>query len=173
MVYLVLLNNYDSFSRAFLIRVTEYLCIPYTSFLAMERSLISSLSLASTSNAKDYDEMNRDAKKVNVKGKWWKVGAAAAAGSLLILAGNFHHISSLVLSLAPVLLPVASTMVSSIATITAAIGGSTIVTTALLTALSATSTFLASSAGLTVLSAGLFAGGAGYAGYVDDDNCNE
>ena len=55
-------------------------------------------------------------------------------------------------------------MVSSIATITAAIGGSTIVTTALLTALSATSTFLASSAGLTVLSAGLFAGGASYAG---------
>ena len=88
MVYFVLLNNYDSFSRAFLVRITESLRISYSSFIVMERSLISSLSLASTSNAKDYDEMNRDAKKVNVKGKWWKVGAAAAAGSLLVLAGN-------------------------------------------------------------------------------------
>lgn len=45
------------------------------------------------------------------------------------------------------------------------IGGGTVITTALVSALSATSTFLASSAGLTVFSAGLLAGGAGYAGY--------
>ena len=90
MVYFVLLNNYDSFSRAFLTRIAESLGVSYASFLSMERSLISSLSLASSSNAKDYDEMNRDAKKVNVKGKWWKVGAAAAAGSLLVFAGNYQ-----------------------------------------------------------------------------------
>lgn len=38
------------------------------------------------------------------------------------------------------------------------IGGGTVITTALVSALSATSTFLASSAGLTVFSAGLLAG---------------
>ena len=59
MVYFVLLNNYDSFSRAFLTRIAESLGVSYASFLSMERSLISSLSLASTSNAKDYDEMKQ------------------------------------------------------------------------------------------------------------------
>lgn len=88
LVYNVLLNNYNACSRSFLLRLVDSFQIPYSQFLSLERSLLSSLSIAISSNAKDYDEMKQDAKKVNVKGKWLKIGAAAAAGSLLVLAGK-------------------------------------------------------------------------------------
>ncbi|KNB44867.1 hypothetical protein JH06_1589 [Blastocystis sp. subtype 4] len=95
--------------------------------------------------------MEEAAKKVSVKGKWLKIGAAAMAGSLIVFA-------------APVLLPAAGALLQTLSGMAAVIGGGTVITTALVSALSATSTFLASSAGLTVFSAGLLAGGAGYAG---------
>ena len=118
--------------------------------------------IVASRSGKDNWEIEEDAKKVSVKGKWWKIGAAAAAGSLIVFAGHF---SLLYLSLAPVLLPAAAALLQTLTGMAAVIGGSTAITTAIVSALSATSAFLASSAGLTVFSAGLLAGGAGYAGY--------
>lgn len=162
LVHFVLTNEYDAISRSFLIRVTTCLSISYTTFLALERSLLAYLSIAASRSGKDNWEIEEDAKKVSVKGKWWKIGAAAAAGSLIVFAGHF---SLLYLSLAPVLLPAAAALLQTLTGMAAVIGGSTAITTAIVSALSATSAFLASSAGLTVFSAGLLAGGAGYAGY--------
>ena len=89
LTHFILLNEYDAISRSFLIRVTSCLSIPYSTFLSLERSLLAYLSIASSRKGKDIWEIEEDAKKVSIKGKWWKIGAAAVAGSLVVFAGIF------------------------------------------------------------------------------------
>lgn len=143
----VLANTYDAIMRSFLCRVIRCLKIPLHSLISLEQSLLSTLVLLADHLSKDTDQIAEETKKVSKRGKWLKVGAAAAAGSLLVLA-------------APALVPAASTLLTSLAGISTFLGGAA----ALSAALSATAAFLSTSAGLAVFSAGVLAGGASYAG---------
>ena len=87
LTHFVLINEYDAISRSFLVRVTSCLSIPYSTLLSLERSLLTYLCIASSNKGKNTWEMEEAAKKVSVKGKWLKIGAAAMAGSLIVFAG--------------------------------------------------------------------------------------
>lgn len=51
------------------------------------------------------------------------------------------------------------------ASVTALIGGTSVITAALVAGLTATASFLSTSAGLTIFTTGMLAGGAGFGGY--------
>ena len=143
LIHFVLSNAYDALARSFLIRVICKLGVTYSSFLAYERKLLRVIHAISLRLSKDNAKLNDKAKSSGSKKKWLKVGiTATVAGALAMVA-------------APLLLPVA---------VQAAVGIAGIIGGAASAAIMSTSAFLASSAGLTIWTAGFLAGGASYGG---------
>ena len=143
LIFFVLSNEYDAVKRSFLLRFSAKLGMPYSDLVGYERSLLSDLHAITIRLSKDNEKLNDKAKAAKPKKKWLKIGlAAAVAGATALVA-------------APILLPVA---------LQAAVGVAGIVGGAASTAILSTSAFLASSTGLSILTAGFVAGGAGYGG---------
>lgn len=143
LIYFVLSNEYDAVSRSFLLRFSAKLGVSHSSLVGYERSLLADLHAITIRLSKDNEKLNDKAKAAKPKKKWLKIGlAAAVAGATALVA-------------APLLLPVALQAAAGVAGI---IGG------AASTAILSTSAFLASGTGLSILTAGFVAGGAGYGG---------
>ena len=143
LTYFVLSNQYDALARSFLIRVIYKLGVAYSDFLAYERKLLRVIRVISLRLSKDNARLNDEAKSSGSKKKWLKVGiTATVAGALAVVA-------------AALLLAVA---------VKAAVGIAGMIGGVASAAIMSTSAFLASSAGLTIWTAGFLAGGAGYGG---------
>ena len=143
LIYFVLSNQYDAVTRSFLIRFSAKLGMTYSELVTYERNLLCDLHAITLRLSKDNEKLNDKAKASKPQKKWLKIGLAAAVAGVTALVA------------APILLPVAFQAAAGIAGI---VGGTAS------TAIISTSTFLASSTGLSILTAGFVVGGAGYGG---------